>query len=89
VHGLKSVVHKYLLQDEKRIFEIHLMSFGFKYGIPLEADVVLDVRFLTNPYFDAQLKNKTGQNFLFQVFAYFYFSECVPRALLCGKRGPS
>ncbi len=28
------------------------MTFGFKYGIPLEADLVFDVRFLTNPYYD-------------------------------------
>jgi len=37
-----------------------LYSFGFKYGMPPEADMVLDVRFLPNPYFVAELKEKTG-----------------------------
>ena len=36
------------------------MTFGFKYGIPLEADLVFDVRFLTNPYWDPQLKPLSG-----------------------------
>ena len=40
--------------------KINLMSFGYAYGIPLEADMVLDVRFLPNPYFAEGLKDKTG-----------------------------
>lgn len=36
------------------------MSFGFKYGIPIEADLVFDVRFLPNPFYVAELKEKTG-----------------------------
>ena len=39
---------------------IALQSFGFKHGLPLEADIVLDVRFLTNPYFEPRLRHKTG-----------------------------
>lgn len=39
---------------------IGLMSFGFKHGLPLEADMVLDVRFLANPYFDPTLRHLTG-----------------------------
>lgn len=39
---------------------IHCMSFGFKYGIPLEADLVFDVRCLPNPFYILELKNKTG-----------------------------
>ncbi|MBR5542789.1 MAG: RNase adapter RapZ [Oscillospiraceae bacterium] len=39
---------------------INVSSFGFKYGIPAEADLVFDVRFLPNPYYDAELRPKTG-----------------------------
>ena len=39
---------------------ISVMSFGFKYGIPVDADLVFDVRFLPNPYYIEELKNKTG-----------------------------
>jgi UPF0042 nucleotide-binding protein len=36
------------------------MSFGFKYGIPVDADLVADLRFLPNPYWDPKLKDLTG-----------------------------
>jgi len=39
---------------------IDIVTFGFKYGIPLEADLVFDVRFLTNPYWNPQLKPLSG-----------------------------
>ncbi len=39
---------------------IDIVTFGFKYGIPLEADLVFDVRFLTNPYWDPELKPLSG-----------------------------
>jgi RNase adapter protein RapZ len=39
---------------------INLMSFGYAYGLPMEADMVLDVRFLPNPYFVDELREKTG-----------------------------
>lgn len=39
---------------------VNVMSFGFKYGIPLGSDIVLDVRFLPNPFYEAALREKTG-----------------------------
>ena len=39
---------------------ITVLSFGFKYGIPVDADLVFDVRFLPNPYYADELKRKTG-----------------------------
>ncbi len=39
---------------------IRVISFGFKYGVPTDADLVFDVRFLPNPYFVDELRNKTG-----------------------------
>ena len=38
------------------------LSFGFKYGIPLDADLVFDVRFLPNPFYIPELKDQTGQS---------------------------
>jgi UPF0042 nucleotide-binding protein len=39
---------------------LQLISFGFKYGVPLEADLVFDVRFITNPYYVAELRRQSG-----------------------------
>jgi UPF0042 nucleotide-binding protein len=41
---------------------VHLQSFGYRFGIPLESDLVMDVRFLPNPYFDPELKAFSGLN---------------------------
>lgn len=43
-------------------FAVNISSFGFKYGLPSEADVMFDVRFLPNPYYVASLKRLTGNN---------------------------
>lgn len=42
------------------IFSINIMSFGFKHGLPIDADLVFDVRFLKNPYYVEELRQKTG-----------------------------
>jgi len=39
---------------------VDILTFGFKFGIPIEADMVLDVRFLTNPYYEPELKRLSG-----------------------------
>ncbi|WP_312680825.1 RNase adapter RapZ [Lactococcus taiwanensis] len=41
-------------------FRIEIMSFGFKYGLPLDADLVFDVRFLPNPHYISELRDKNG-----------------------------
>ena len=43
-------------------FHIEVMSFGFKYGLPIDADIVMDVRFLKNPYYIDSLKTQTGMD---------------------------
>jgi len=58
-HELRRFVLK-TYSDTKYKMKINLMSFGYSYGIPLEADIVLDVRFLSNPFFVDTLKEKTG-----------------------------
>lgn len=45
---------------EKSILRVNFTSFGFKYGLPKDCDLVVDVRFLKNPYFNSKLKHKTG-----------------------------
>jgi UPF0042 nucleotide-binding protein len=41
---------------------IMILSFGFKYGIPVDSDLVFDVRFLPNPFYVTELKTKTGMD---------------------------
>ncbi|QGU00362.1 RNase adapter protein RapZ [Candidatus Syntrophocurvum alkaliphilum] len=43
-------------------FSISLISFGYKAGIPLDTDLIMDVRFIPNPYYDPVMKNMTGQD---------------------------
>jgi UPF0042 nucleotide-binding protein len=54
---LIAVIPRQAAGDDLRI---DIVTFGFKYGIPLEADLVFDVRFLTNPYWDPKLKPLSG-----------------------------
>ena len=49
-------------QDEKAGLSVNVMSFGFKHGLPMEADLVFDVRFLPNPYYIEDLRRKTGMD---------------------------
>ncbi len=59
---LRDRILEILAPGEARRFEmsISVTSFGFKYGIPLEADLVFDVRFLPNPFYVEQLRPQTG-----------------------------
>ncbi|WP_102694118.1 RNase adapter RapZ [Rummeliibacillus pycnus] len=45
---------------DSRKFTVNVMSFGFKYGMPIDADLVFDIRFLPNPYYIEELRPKTG-----------------------------
>ena len=45
---------------EKRGISVNVISFGYKYGVPIEADMEFDVRFLPNPYYEEELRHKTG-----------------------------
>ncbi len=61
VHQLKEMVISRIKGDgSAREMMIHLQSFGFRYGIPLESDIVMDVRFLPNPYFVRDLREFSG-----------------------------
>ena len=43
-------------------FTVNIASFGYKWGIPLDSDIVMDVRFLTNPFYDPHMRMLTGQD---------------------------
>lgn len=61
IHDLRRVLESSVHPDEsKRKLAVTVMSFGFKNGVPREADMVLDVRFLQNPHWVPALKAKTG-----------------------------
>ena len=63
VHQLKELVISHVKGGNGgREMTVHLQSFGYRYGIPLESDLVLDVRFLPNPYFVPELKAFSGLN---------------------------
>ncbi len=57
---LRNRLTQILIGSDKDIMHINVMSFGFKHGIPTEADFVIDVRCLPNPYWVENLKTKTG-----------------------------
>ncbi len=48
--------------EKQKDINIHVQSFGFKYGIPIDLDLLFDVRFLPNPYYVEELKEKTGED---------------------------
>ncbi len=52
----------FLAEEDKNLLHLSLISFGFKYGIPRDADLVMDVRFLPNPYYVESLREKTGND---------------------------
>lgn len=58
---LKNIIHSLVLNDKNEISVI-FKTFGFKNGIVADADLVFDVRFITNPYYVSELKLKSGYN---------------------------
>lgn len=63
VKELRGELEKIFVKNKeyKNIF-INVLSFGFKYGIPMDSDLVFDVRFLPNPYYVEELRPKTGND---------------------------
>lgn len=65
----RSELEKIFVEDQEyNSFIITIVSFGFKYGIPRDADLVFDVRFLPNPYYVPELKGMTGNEKAVQDF---------------------
>jgi len=59
--------------EKKDSYHITISSFGYKYGIPIDADNIVDVRFLRNPFYINELREKTGQDS--EVFDYVFDDE--------------
>ncbi|MGI8315558.1 RNase adapter RapZ [Halobacillus mangrovi] len=49
-------------QQEQQVFSVQMVSFGFKYGVPIDADLMFDVRFLPNPHYVEHMRPLTGLN---------------------------
>ena len=64
VHQLRQAFASFsgVTRDEKTKLPVTLVSFGYKHGIPVDADLVFDVRFLPNPHFVPRLRPKTGKD---------------------------
>ena len=70
---LKVELERIFIHDEEyKNMMITILSFGFKYGIPSDSDMVMDVRFLPNPYYDVDLRPKTGNDIEIQEFVMKY-----------------
>lgn len=57
---LRNKIQNEFKSKESHNFRVEMLSFGFKYGLPLDADIVMDVRFLPNPHYIKELRPKTG-----------------------------
>jgi UPF0042 nucleotide-binding protein len=55
-----AIKQRFFATSRKPSITITVMSFGFKYGVPIDADIVMDVRFLPNPYYLPELRDHTG-----------------------------
>jgi UPF0042 nucleotide-binding protein len=79
VHELKRLVHARFVEGEAEHMGVTVVSFGFRYGLPSHADIVLDVRFLPNPYFVPELKPHPGTDPLVEQYV---LSQADARAFL-------
>ncbi|MBN2808053.1 MAG: RNase adapter RapZ [Deltaproteobacteria bacterium] len=78
IHQFKDYIRKIVTSaEEAASLNISLLSFGFRNGLPLEADIVMDVRFLPNPYFNETLREMSG---LDQVVREYVLASPVSRA---------
>lgn len=62
IHELSTKLYEYLMGTGPETISIHIFSFGFKYGLPLDPDFVADVRFLPNPYWIDDMRTLTGKD---------------------------
>ena len=62
IHQLSTKLYEAMLGSGPTTVSVHIFSFGFKYGIPIDADFVADVRFLPNPFWVPELRSLTGRD---------------------------
>jgi UPF0042 nucleotide-binding protein len=98
IYQLKEHLTKRILKEKNEKMQIVVVSFGYKYGIPLDSDLVFDTRFLPNPFYIDELRNKTGKSnavrkyvlkegetkkFLTRLYRFVDF--LIPRFIIEGK----
>ncbi len=79
VHQLRELIVERLRNNKTQALSILFLSFGFKNGLPMDADIVFDVRCLPNPHWDPQLRKQTGRN---QDVVYFLDSQALVQSML-------
>ena len=81
IHQLRRAIqHRWNGGSERlRALKVNVVSFGFKYGVPKEADMVFDLRFLPNPYFVEALRSLSGQD---KAVAEYVFAEAAGQEFL-------
>lgn len=62
IHDLRRIISGHFEESHRRRLTVTLMSFGYKHGLPREADIVMDVRFLKNPHWEIALRPLTGKD---------------------------
>lgn len=62
IHQLSTKLYEAMLGSGPSTVAVHIFSFGFKYGLPMDADFVADVRFLPNPFWVPTLRELNGQD---------------------------
>ena len=60
VHELKDAIERWVEREEARPMVVNLVSFGFRYGTPPSLELLFDMRFLSNPYFEESMRARTG-----------------------------
>jgi len=79
VHQLRELIVERLRNNKTQALSILFLSFGFKNGLPTDADIVFDVRCLPNPHWDPQLRKQTGCD---QDVVYFLESQVLVQNML-------
>ena len=62
LHQLRDIIKERLTKSSEKTLSLLFMSFGFKHGVPADADYIFDVRCLPNPYWETQLREYTGRD---------------------------
>ncbi len=78
IHDLRRTIQEKwsVLEESSGALRVHVVSFGFKHGIPIDCDLLFDMRFLPNPHFEKHLQPLSGQD---QVVADYVLSSDVGR----------
>ncbi|MGJ8455143.1 RNase adapter RapZ [Pseudothermotoga sp. U03pept] len=90
IHSLREKIGSLLREEEQ--FVIRIRSFGFKYGVPLDTDFVIDTRFLPNPFYDKELAPLNGRDERVAEFFKRYdvvreFIECTAKMVSLAAQG--